>query len=390
MTERLDKLLGNPSSISKVVCITFCGRSGSYLLSNLLDGHSNTLSLPPHAAINIIDVLASCGSKGESATAIATHIAQGLPYLFNDADHSAPLGDTTTAVGVSREEFIAVYQSGLIRANACGPITIGTLFRLVFIAYAVCLKRDVSTIDPVIVWQKHVPIERAMRPAVENIIGGEVFFITCVRRPEVSLAAHIAHHMKEKPINHLHSVFSQMFDAMIMAAEKSEDVAHEYAVRFEDCHQNTRKTMESICRLIGIDFEEILLQTTLDGELFYFTKNGKKITGTSPERAASKKTPLMNALDRIRIQMVMRPIYSAWGYPASSRGAGITQRFKFISDFIFKVPMWAEALGFMMEIRNIYKEALDRSRKNRSKMAEVRARKEDSFIQLLEIDPPEK
>ena len=35
--------------IKKLVCITYCGVSGSYLLSNLLDWQSNSLSVPPSA-----------------------------------------------------------------------------------------------------------------------------------------------------------------------------------------------------------------------------------------------------------------------------------------------------------------------------------------------------
>ena len=35
--------------VNKLVCITYCGVSGSYLLSNLLDWQSNSLSVPPSA-----------------------------------------------------------------------------------------------------------------------------------------------------------------------------------------------------------------------------------------------------------------------------------------------------------------------------------------------------
>ena len=42
-------------SVAGVASVQFCGRSGSFLLSNLLDSHPNVLSCPPHSLLNGLD-----------------------------------------------------------------------------------------------------------------------------------------------------------------------------------------------------------------------------------------------------------------------------------------------------------------------------------------------
>ena len=41
--------------IKSTLIINYCGRSGSYLLSNLMDGHSEILSCPPHSLNKVIE-----------------------------------------------------------------------------------------------------------------------------------------------------------------------------------------------------------------------------------------------------------------------------------------------------------------------------------------------
>ena len=132
--------------IKKIVCVTYCGRSGSYLLSNLLDGHSNLLSCPPHSLhytpFKIHNLLRDL-SKNQKLTIenIATEVSNSHPFLFRCAEHHLMLGEAykSRLVGVDKKQFCANLVRLLKHHNEqYNQITVRDIFIAMHWSYCLC------------------------------------------------------------------------------------------------------------------------------------------------------------------------------------------------------------------------------------------------------------
>ena len=80
--------------IKSTLVIMYCGRSGSYLLSNLMDGHSEILSCPPHSIAKVIEnisvILLDARKKSQLVTPdyLVKGIVEHQPFLFKETDHT--------------------------------------------------------------------------------------------------------------------------------------------------------------------------------------------------------------------------------------------------------------------------------------------------------------
>lgn len=89
-------------------------------------------------------------------------------------------------------------------------------------------------------------------------------------------------------------------------------------VRFEDVKQKHRGLMEAFCRWLGIEYDDILEETTVNGIQIYFPVAGKAgavITGND-QSAVSKKdySELLNEFDIVRLKIVFQKFARAYRY----------------------------------------------------------------------------
>lgn len=89
-------------------------------------------------------------------------------------------------------------------------------------------------------------------------------------------------------------------------------------VRFEDVKQKHRGLMEAFCRWLGIEYDDILEETTVNGIQIYFPvagKTGAVITGND-QSAVSKKdySELLSEFDIVRLKIVFQKFARAYRY----------------------------------------------------------------------------
>ena len=89
-------------------------------------------------------------------------------------------------------------------------------------------------------------------------------------------------------------------------------------VRFEDVKQKHRGLMEAFCRWLGIEYDSILEETTVNGIQIYFPVAGKAgavITGNE-QSAVNKKdySELLSAFDIVRLKIVFQQFSHAYRY----------------------------------------------------------------------------
>ena len=101
--------------------------------------------------------------------------------------------------------------------------------------------------------------------------------------------------------------------------EKKEKFENVKAVRFEDLKYNNRSTLENLCRWLGIEWDEILTKTTLNGIEIYFpvTVEGKVeyITGNDTRTVNQRDyTGVMTKEDEKRFAIIFSKFRKAYNY----------------------------------------------------------------------------
>lgn len=89
-------------------------------------------------------------------------------------------------------------------------------------------------------------------------------------------------------------------------------------VRFEDVKQKHRGVMDAFCHWLGIEYDSILEQTTVNGIQIYFPvagKTGAVITGND-QSAVNKKdySELLSEFDIVRLKIVFQQFSHAYQY----------------------------------------------------------------------------
>lgn len=334
--------------IKSTLVIMYCGRSGSYLLSNLLDGHSETLSCPPHSVDKLIEnIVLMIGDAKKHALPITPDylihkIVNNHPFLFKETDHTiltedfeeelrlatdnnADLKETGSAkgskitatsnseIGVDKVKFCYLAKS-LMKFHLeryAEALTVSDIFSLVHWSYALALGHKISTKNPTICWQRHVHIPPNWVDLMATSVTNPVF-VTIVRQFEDALDSHLevmAPEFENKEDNW--RVLTSQFAYNL--GKKDIDIP-QWAIRFEDMHINTEPLMRHLCQRLGVNFEPILLETTLDNQIYFFDKDGEPKTGTNKNLKRSAKFDNLSVPDIIFLNLLFCKHYEFYDY----------------------------------------------------------------------------
>ena len=331
-------------NIKSTLIVTYCGRSGSYLFSNLMDSHPEVLSCPPgsmNKSLERITAMFQNYMKNPASFTTENFIEQLIldhPKLFKESDRSRVQwllqGDATAPEkleGVPKELFRSVakflLESHIKKYD--GSLEISDVFSLIHWGYTLATDRQMSTNAPVICWQRHTIVLQSDTADYEKKLINPIF-ITAIRRFEDSLDSHLLH-MKDDPqiasVENLLDANGKITSATkqtlcdILVSQfianlirKPIQVPH-YAIKFEDMHINTDKIMKKVCNMLDINFDPILLETTLDGELYYFRSlSGQNITGVNKSLKKKITHDILNESDVLLLNLILRRYYLHYDY----------------------------------------------------------------------------
>ena len=311
--------------IKSTLVIMYCGRSGSYLLSNLMDGHSEILSCPPHSMAkvieNITDILLSAKKKSQFVTPddLIEGIVKHQPFLFKETDHTVlekepnSGGTQNSEMGVNKSKFCSIAKKLLIShfKKYNEEARTSDIFSLIHWAYALALGHKISTNTPTICWQRH----GIVLPQFLNFIAGSItnpIFIHTIRRFEDALDSHMEEMAPEfESREEMGQVLINQFAYNL--ARKDIDIP-QLAIKFEDMHINTEVLMRKFCQRLEIGFETILLETTLDKHVYFFDKNGETKTGVNKHLKRKMKFDNLSVHDLIFLNLLLCKHYNYYGY----------------------------------------------------------------------------
>jgi len=270
-----------------------------------------------------------------------------FPYLFAETDQSQKLRVVSdlVSIGVPKQRFKEVLSKILSLANP-NHADAAVFFRAVHYAYDFCLGRDISEMK-IIVWQKHSPFtkEDSKFWLVNNVRN--IRFLIPVRKPEVALSSHFDqknYHADEK---------SQLKDAGHLLTQLTVACrihplleSRSKAVRFEDMHVRTSELTKSMAVWIGIDWDPVMLEPTVDGHAQLFPKDGKIISGLNKDIEKQQSARHFSFVDRLVFQSLNRVACEKWGYDTIVRSVPIHRIIALIGPYI---PTRMEMKTFMID-----------------------------------------
>jgi hypothetical protein len=322
LTAPLAALLDDPDAVQDPIAILHWGKSGSYLLCSLLDGHPQALQNPFDSMFGYFHregQLFADRADGWVAADEATRWAA--------ANCDSIIGDRRPAVE-ARAAFLFFLER--ILSRCANGVTRRYLFKAVHVAYAAARRKPLSTTRPFLIWNLHVL--QASDVLLE--LYPDIRFVTTVRFPEKALDSELFTFCSQ----------ARNFDAPEIVRRSLADVfkrdtpilANHVGLRFEDMHCRPEATMRALAEWIGIDWASSLLASTIDGEEYYFSgqhvhtrpsADPRGVTGFSPERALDRSFSILSPVDRFLFRLVLARQYHAWGYgsdatvwPESLRG----------------------------------------------------------------------
>jgi hypothetical protein len=350
-------------AVKKTIVITHAGRSGSFLLHNLLDGHPSIISHPPDTLFNLEIVIKMVfhkykqfrvvtspasnqnpkNSEGSgfglkipetSYSVFIKDITMCMPDIFkhqNKSSKKAPTDliyiDSPREVGVELKRFWSVSEMIIEQHMKNYKVLLPSdLFALVFYCYYKASNEGDIPDAPVILWQKHGGLYGDVAAVVNDPI-----FITTVRRPEESLDAWVGVYMDRwsEPSHAIQYYFESHKNEQDCYASCVKYVASamllqtgfdpHYAIRFEDMHKHTEVILRRVCEIVGISWHPILLETTLDGQKIGFihrraSKITEVVTGVNKNLKPTNDFRFIGLDDIKQIQIFFKRVYKKYGY----------------------------------------------------------------------------
>ncbi len=318
-----------------LISITHAGRSGSYLMSNILDSHSQIISLPPspcfyEGPIELIKVFQRISFasfyifKGTKMyqkwwqNFLINFISENYKSLFTFGTNlSEDIGINEGKEKVSKKnlwEFIA-FKENVKRLilefdNIPNP---KELTLLIHFAYYETLgikykKQEIKYIS----WQRHRETN-FFDTYLLNEYFKNIIFITPIRHPVCSLDSLIYSKQTFKESSNLNEVINLFLKNTNHSYYR--EVGSQIFIRFEDLHEKSRDVISSLASILKIKKEESLFKTTLNGKPYFFKSGNKLITGFN-KNIFNKSVKLKALLeeDILKIEKRCKHIYKEFNY----------------------------------------------------------------------------
>ena len=239
--------------------INFCGRSGSYFLHKLLDGHSNIITFHQEYDIYIYQNLKNFFFNKKKIETLPEFLRNNLKKDFHN--HLNIWG--TTKLNVNVDEIcdeIHEMISGVDIIN----YNLDLLIDIFFLAHT---KINIDYIDcenPFVLLQTHAPFENQERSFYFKNVNIFKFFIM-MRDPVKSIDSHFFHHLEEHIIPPKETLFTRLFYLFSVSVKLIRDKKFSkkiFVCKFENLHLKSIETLNIICDQLNIGFQKILLKET--------------------------------------------------------------------------------------------------------------------------------
>ncbi len=351
----------DPEDLTTIVAIFTRGRTGTSLISSLLDSHSWVATTPDNIMIGFYVFWEEFGDL-ERNELIEAFIDQH-ETLFDGAKPSKnPKGQGLygdrlgfTTMGENRDQIFSadvdVFRSSLREILPRGKTIIRRFFmQALHVAYADAIghRLEKGAVISIGLHSSSLPVIMALSEDFK-----EARFLYMVRDPIQTMGS--CYHnvlssdsdpdvvMKVAP-----SAFLKTVRARFLSGSPGlENVKFQSrAVRLEDLHRSPKRTLSAICGWLGIPWDNTLLHSTFNGLQYWNDKRSAyQISGFNEKIISQKHEAYIPRFDRFRYTVMFARRFQAFGY--FLHNTILRQRIVFVLLFpLFVFPFSIEILTF--------------------------------------------
>ena len=250
-------------------------RSGSKFFHSLMDGHPQVICFP--RKLKFCSFWRRVSNNRENPIAMIDIFIEMNPHFFSGtcwykvnkyerADELGPEMNETFSVDI---EIFRQKAMSLLKDK---EISRATMFLVLHFAYCLATKKQIPE-EPLIFYHIHdVALEEELQACVNDFPRTQVLVMT--RNPLQSLNSVVKWmemHNKVSPRTLFGYYSAIVYDASNLLV-RFPDIDIKVLV-FEQLHKNSRTILERFCEWTGIEWNDVLLQSTMHGKLWW--GNGK-------------------------------------------------------------------------------------------------------------------
>ncbi|WP_320007691.1 hypothetical protein [Maridesulfovibrio sp.] len=303
----------------EITAIVFYGRSGSFFLGNLLDGHHQLITPSP---------------------IICQYLYPVMQLGFDDPEHpnvcfSQDIKKITQRL-LTYDECCGSYfsqphvQELIDRiVHKCDCLSRRDLLLLLVVVIHMN-ERNLDSIEDLpnkIIFQLHTPGAVGITSLLQDFRN--VTFIYMVRKPLESYISHMWHHLNDGC--HKSRLAGFICFSAVPFIPALQEITK--AVRIEELKSKPREMMDKLARLIGVDWDNIFLVPTVGGNVednifngfdrFVARLGGLDMLSNIPpeelpwfktESTRNDKEPMFSAAESEAIEIALSSYYKKWNY----------------------------------------------------------------------------
>ncbi len=314
----------DPADLTTIVAVFTSGRSGTGLISSLLDAHPWVATTPDDILMGFY-VFWEAFCDLESEALIEAFIDQ-FETMFNGAEPSKNPKSSTcfgenvgfTTLGENKDQVLSadvdVFRSSMREMLLRGKTVIRRVFlQALHVAYADAIGHRLEK-GAVISIGLHTPSRPVVIALSEDFSDARLLYM--VRDPIQTLGSHFRMHMLDakapiprRPLKVIRARFFSGCPALENVKFQSR------AVRLEDLHQAPKRTMSAVCGWLGIPWDEALLHSTFNGLKFWNDKaSAHQTSGFNEKIIAQKHEAYISRFDRFRYTVIFARRFQAFDY----------------------------------------------------------------------------
>lgn len=308
----------------EIVLIVFYGRSGSFFIHSLLDGHDDVVSIPPYIQEYFKNELVNTSSldvdEAWSVFCSKFGFIIGLDdYKYGGIDKKVNLEgmniDLSDIDFTSYKCFFYSYYLELNKTFSC----VKSLFLAINYAHHSCVKGKFFSIPSLekkkFLFQLHAPDIKQIEWYKEHFKSVKV--IQMLRRPIETLRSLVFHHYEDGYISN-ELLFNLMRQVLFGGFSIPIVGVDHIGVRLEDLHQSPIETMKKLAIWLDLEWSDTLIKSTFLGKEWVNVKGREHKSGFHSEHKRDDIGDLISDIDQLALDGLMYDKNISWGYEYSS------------------------------------------------------------------------
>lgn len=325
-----------PERLKNIVLLSSNGRSGTIFFDTLMDGHPNILNIGEFGS-NVYSWKNSYLNQLQylEGSELVIEVARHMQAYFTSHTEKHNLLCNYVNRDGDYEERIYISPTGFISALAGqlmgkGRVSFTFLFKAIFSAYHNTIGKPYIPGQPYwIFFETH--LTDCNTTEYDGLLSPTEFerfeYLVTIREPVQQVFSIIQlyyqYFMLEKRYGRFRpTALSECFSgSLCIGLERNVDNQNKSikVIRFEDVKKRTPETMQAVCKWMGIEFDECMLETTINGIEVYFpsaaTDKNKAISSrdtTAIDRHDFSK--FLSSYDIFRLNLAFQNVQRVYGY----------------------------------------------------------------------------